>query len=375
MSLFHLEDMGKFSRDLSVSSPASAVLRVARHDTGEPRWLQAWGQRFGDPQCLGTRGIVLDITERERTASRSRESDRRLAAASSLAGLATWSHTFARNTTVWSEGMYAMYGTGVGSVPSAAEILSRTHPDDRPALDAAVRDLNAGRGPVELVVRINGDDATIRWHRAWLDSTQDGDGTVTGMWGVTQDITERETAAAALRSSAEQFRIAFDNAPTGMTLVDLQAIGPMRSMRANASFWRMLGYAEPPETIDIADLTHPDDREISLAKLAALLDGRLDRTSFEKRYCTATGTSSPADSRSPSPSGRSGNGSGSSRTPSTSPSDGAPRPNWKRSRTATRSPASPTAPTSTCGCHRPSTASIRAPVRSRCCCSTSTASS
>ena len=50
------------------------------------------------------------------------------------------------------------------------------------------------------------------------------------------DVTEQAEAAARLRASEEHFRVAFDNAPIGMSMISLAPEDRGRYLRTNAAF-------------------------------------------------------------------------------------------------------------------------------------------
>ena len=77
------------------------------------------------------------------------------------------------------------------------------------------------------------------------------------------------------------FDFAFENAPIGIALVDLEG----RIIRSNAAFARLLSL--PPERVlgtHFKDFTHPDDIEADLILFRQVLQGRRDGYTIEKRY-------------------------------------------------------------------------------------------
>jgi len=73
---------------------------------------------------------------------------------------------------------------------------------------------------------------------------------------VAQDITERRRSAESLRESEERFRTAFEHAPFGMCLTNLEG----RFLQVNGALSQMLGYSKQ-ELLDGAwqNVTHPAD--------------------------------------------------------------------------------------------------------------------
>ncbi|AUB81205.1 PAS domain S-box protein [Candidatus Thiodictyon syntrophicum] len=96
-----------------------------------------------------------------------------------------------------------------------------------------------------------------------------------------QDVTERRRAAEALRESEEKFRLAFDNANTGMCLVDLGG----RLFQVNDKMTAIFGYAKAElEGMTVNDLAYPDDLGLSPQFIDHAVHGTGDSASFEKRY-------------------------------------------------------------------------------------------
>jgi len=106
-------------------------------------------------------------------------------------------------------------------------------------------------------------------------------GQPTGVQGMARDITERRRAEEELKASETRFQLAFDQAPTGVTLVS--PVG--RFLRANASFCAMVGYtAEELLALDFLTITHPDDLAISRQRMGQLIAGEFSSFQLEKRY-------------------------------------------------------------------------------------------
>lgn len=96
------------------------------------------------------------------------------------------------------------------------------------------------------------------------------------------DVTERERAELAPRNSEALFRHAFENASTGVGIVDLK---DGRILRANAKLGEILGYdSEELTTMTVNDIAHPDDVGISPEILSKASSGEVESTLFEKRY-------------------------------------------------------------------------------------------
>lgn len=95
-----------------------------------------------------------------------------------------------------------------------------------------------------------------------------------------------------LHASEEGFRLAFDGAGTGMSMVSLDPADPGRYLRVNDALCGITGYtAEDLIQRTAADITHPDDLESDQAALAqAVVCGGQDVYRTEKRYIRADGS-------------------------------------------------------------------------------------
>lgn len=101
-----------------------------------------------------------------------------------------------------------------------------------------------------------------------------------------REVTGEVDALEHLAESEQRWRVAFEHSPIGAALVS--AAGDITL--ANASFAAMLGYrADELGRLSVAEVTHPDDRELDGDKLASLLSGEQHSYTVEKRLVTAAG--------------------------------------------------------------------------------------
>ena len=139
-----------------------------------------------------------------------REQEEQLALALDAGQLATWSWHVPSGVVSWSEGVYEMLGYTPGEVEPAYEAWrAAVHPDDRPAVDQALRWAMEGTQPRYLiehrVALNNGDDnGDVRWLEARGEFSFDEEGRPLHLVGVVADITERKRAEALLAMRAQQ---------------------------------------------------------------------------------------------------------------------------------------------------------------------------
>jgi PAS domain S-box-containing protein len=95
------------------------------------------------------------------------------------------------------------------------------------------------------------------------------------------DLSARKKAEEALRQSNETFRIAFENAPTGMGIVAPNG----QYLAVNPQLCEMIGYSEADLLSGtLYNITHPDDIERSNKWLKKVMAGDQSEPECEKRY-------------------------------------------------------------------------------------------
>jgi diguanylate cyclase (GGDEF)-like protein/PAS domain S-box-containing protein len=116
---------------------------------------------------------------------------------------------------------------------------------------------------------------------AVVSPVRDDAGAVIGVCAILRDRSDRTEAEKRLAEEQNRWEGAFDNAPIGMALVDLDG----GWLAVNRALCRLLGRdeAELLKT-DFQSLTHPDDLGRDLEELARVVAGETERYEMEKRY-------------------------------------------------------------------------------------------
>lgn len=162
-----------------------------------------------------------------------------------------------------------------------SELLGPSYALELPYVDAALR------GQPQKFERELPDPRGSAPRHAVADYIPDvTDGHVRGFFALLTDITELKRAELELRDSEERYRLALDEAPTGMALVTPDG----RIERCNRAFCEVLGYAQEEALhLSLQNVTHPEDLDADRALAVKLTRGEIQRYQLEKRYIRKDG--------------------------------------------------------------------------------------
>ncbi len=185
-----------------------------------------------------------------------RKTHERLLLAARTGKVGLWEWDVVRNEVSWTDAIYAIHGVERETFDATVEgFASLVHPDDRAAVDEAIRRALEEDAPYELEFRAVRPDGEVVWLFTNAFVLREG-GRAACMVGATCDITERKRAEASLRESEKRFRLMSEQAPVMIWLSDAQG-RCLHLNRALRTFWN----------VDEADLAafdwqttmHPDD--------------------------------------------------------------------------------------------------------------------
>jgi PAS domain S-box-containing protein len=220
---------------------------------------------------------------------RSEDASRLLQVAIEAADIGIWCWDLASGGLDWDPRLCAWY-----EVPAEVQERGllydfwkqRVHPDDRAHAEAVLNAALRDNTPYEDGFRILLPDGRVRHIHTHAVIEHDAEGRPRRVIGVNRDVTLQHLQEAALRESEERFRLAFENANTGMCLVDLQG----RLLRVNAAMSELFGYApQEMEGLTVNDLALPDDQSVSLQFMERAVQGDVERAVFEKHYLHRAG--------------------------------------------------------------------------------------
>lgn len=169
------------------------------------------------------------------------------------------------------------------------EWRARVHPEDLAAADASVKDLAKGEDShtVSEYRLFTRDRSALQWFRTDLAVVErDANGKPTRIVGAQVDVTDRKKGELALRKSMDQFQSAFDNAPIGKAVVDLNG----NLLQVNTAFCTLVGRERSAlGGIKLPSIMHPDDVAAHMTEFEELVNGERTYLQAEMRLLHKNG--------------------------------------------------------------------------------------
>jgi PAS domain S-box-containing protein len=207
--------LGKTDAELMPSDTASRLTAVKQEvlQTGQGRRIeveyqggeaQAWFDvtlnplRGPEGEVAGITAAATDITSLKQTQEELRKSQTGLNKSQKMARLGSWEWDIQADVVTWSDELHLLYGTSPSEFnPSSEAFIERVHPDDREAVERAIRHAHDSGEPFELDHRIVRPDGTTLTLNAYGEVMRDEQGNPVTMAGTGQDVTERRAAEEA----------------------------------------------------------------------------------------------------------------------------------------------------------------------------------
>ena len=225
----------------------------------------------------------FDLIDKVRRDKKSHDSESWAWHAPEISGIGYFQRNLTTGQIYWSDELFRIFGTSPDQGPSLELLIKLLHPEDRERVVSGMELAAADNQPHQHEYRIRQTDGSIRYIFAMGEFSTASDGKSKLHIGAVQDITERKLTERRLLQSEAEFRASFEQAGTGMVLIELDG----RLRQVNASFCQMLGYTESELlTKAVADITHPDDLQATIIarREQNTVAGADSELSVEKRY-------------------------------------------------------------------------------------------
>lgn len=224
-------------------------------------------------RLISVLSLVQDVTAQIQAEEALRHQERQLKMVLDAAQMGTWEFYLTTEKIVWSTRTKQIFGLEENQFAGTfAAAIQYMHPDDVPAIKAAIARTVAGEDLFELEYRILRRDGQMRWIFSRGDLIPDEAGQPVKMAGVMIDITDRKQAEEALKLSQMRLTIALEAAQMGIWDWDMQTDRITWSAQTEQIFGLPVG-SFSGYLADLNAMTHPEDRDRTGCEIQAALAG------------------------------------------------------------------------------------------------------
>ncbi len=187
-----------------------------------------------------------------------------------IAKIGSWEWDFATNKITWSQEQFRIFGQDRKTFDLTYQgYLGHLSGKEQENTEALIKDAIEGKARYAIEHEITRKDGTILMVFEQGTVLFDDDKRPTGMFGTTQDITERKKAEEELVAAQKKIQAVFDNSADGV----YQSTAEGKFIMANPALARIFGYNNPAELISSVNnigveiYADPSDRERMLNQL------------------------------------------------------------------------------------------------------------
>ena len=277
-----------YSEDLQVIRTGTPLIN--KEESARGTWVLTtkipWLDKEGN--IKGLFGISKDITERKNAEQKLKESEEKYKALSTeleiiLDNVPAIIYSISKDDIILRVNQYLATALNLNK----EDIIGKSSIDLFP-IDQAERyrkdDLEViSSGKPKLLIEEPWNTPNgLRWALTSKIPNYDDKEDVTGVIGISIDITERKEAEQKLKESEEKYRILVEKSIQGIAIIQ-----DLRVVFANSAFAKILGYSIEDiltmSTEDLVKMIHPDDRELVLNRHKKRMEGRLVPDRYEYR--------------------------------------------------------------------------------------------
>lgn len=279
-SLYHPDDRDRVRalvrETLSSGGSFAYEARILRPDaTLRDVVVRGVAQTDPDGAVTGLVGVLIDVTEMRRVQDAVRRSDVRYRGLAESLPLLVWTMRVSDGEATYLNAQFRTYYGPIGA--SRAERLSRNHPDDAPAMEAAwTKGLASGVG-YSGQWRIRRHDGVYRWHQISISPILlDANGDILEWLGTALDVDDIVTARIAVEDARQLLGLALEAAGAGTWDWDMQT-GVVSLDPASARMHGLDCPANGPRLLSAAtwtSLLNPDDAADAWNEVRRSIDSR-----------------------------------------------------------------------------------------------------
>jgi PAS domain S-box-containing protein len=225
-----------------------------------------------DPGIIEFIGAVMDVTAAKKAEEKLRRSEAYLAEAQKLSHTGSFGWDVSSGEIFWSDETFRIFEYEPTAKVTIAQIVQRTHPEDRPAVQQLIERVSRERKEFDFEHRLLMPNGSVKYLRVIGSPSDNEDGRLEFVGAVT-DITESKRAEDKVRQSEKDLRKVLDLTPQHLRV--LAADGSL--VYANEVALKYHGltidpWSQRPLAQRRADevpleFFHPDDRERAMREL------------------------------------------------------------------------------------------------------------
>lgn len=215
LDILHPDDRASFGNLLEsvVGNPARVYVEYrVRDEDGHTRYVSSsCAPRLdGEGRLTHVFGVMMDTTDRARSAAQLEAARQRLEEAYRTGHLGYWEYGIHSGELVWNDEAYGVYGQDPRDFqPSFDALLGILHPEDRHSFGNMLESVVGNSRRVYVEYRVIDRAGDVRYVSSSCAPRFDLDGRLTHVFGVMLDTTERAEAAEALRAAKTRVEQAY----------------------------------------------------------------------------------------------------------------------------------------------------------------------